>query len=397
MKELPMPYKGMKKLLVAMIITVIAILLFMDKCTTLNLTTADIFRQKSLNDTLSLMAKPQSKHYEIVPLFGDFPVLYDSLKNEFYVSNKQGLAKYDHLGNLMFADDLAHEKYTSVFFFANFTPFVFAEHGVYDFSGNKLIYHKFSEVLNAKNEITDQDFKNIFEKYYQTADLVMYDSDRNIESHKETEPMYFRINDKWVLLFAQKNETRFSHTGSNEMEADTIGQIDFKDFPAKFANKRLMVLKDQKRGIYSTKQVGEKIDDDYLKMYYTQILKEQKLDYQTTDEVKLIAYKKEKYYFTGGYLDLPDWIAPSFINNAYFKLSYRNENIFFKEKAVKYFSDSKSKDDLYLYELPNHLKSKSKIAFLHYALDLGGFADESEDGVDPIIKNAGLYIVKQKK
>lgn len=388
--------KGNKKVIFA-VITTIGILLFVDKCTTYNLTTAEISREKSLNDTLSLMAKPQSEHYEIVPLVGDFPLLYDSLQNEFYVSNKQGLTKYDHLGNLMFSDDLAHEKYTSVFFFANFSPFVFAENGVYDFSGSKLTYHKFSEVLNSTNQINDQDFKNIFEKYYQTADLVIYDSDRNIENHTETEPIYFRINGKWVLLFAQKDETRFSHTGSNEIEADTIGQIDFKDFTAKFANKRLMVLKDEESGIYSTKQVGEKIDDDYLKMYYTQILKEQKFDYQTTDEVKLIAHQKEKYYFTGGYLDLPDWIAPSFINAAYFKLSYRNESLFFKEKAVKYFSDLKCKNNLYLYELPKHLRSKSKIAFLHYALDLGGFADESEDGIDPIIKNAGLYIVKQKK
>ncbi len=389
--------KGNKKSLFAVIIIVFGILLFMDRCTTYNLTTADIFRSKTYNESISLMAKPQSEHYEIVPLKGDFPILYDSISNEFYVSNKHGLTKYDHLGNLMLSNDLAGEKYTSVFYFANFTPFVFAENGVYDFSGSKLIYNKFSEVLNSKNEINDGDFKSLFEKYYQNADLVMYDSDRNIELDRKTQPMYFRIKGKWILLFAQKGETRFTHFGSNEMEADTIGQIDFKNFPAKFSDKRLIVLKNQQNGIYSAKQISEQIDDAYLKTYYTQILKEQKFDYQTTNVVKLVSRKKEEYYFTGSILDLPDWVAPSFINAGYFKLSYRDENLFFKEKAVKYFTDSKCKNDIYLYELPRHLKSKSKIAFLHYALDIGGFADDREDGVDPIIKNKGLYIVKRKK
>ncbi|MEO5910131.1 MAG: hypothetical protein ABIP95_04540 [Pelobium sp.] len=389
--------KGNKKVLITLMITVLVILLFMDRCTTYNLTTADVFRSKSLLESKSLTAQPQSENYEIVPLIGDFPVLYDSVKNEFYLSNKQGLSKYDHLGNLMFSDDLANEKYTSVFDFANYTPYVFAENGVYDFSGSQLIYHKLYEVLNSKNELQDTDFKKTFEKYYQNAELVIYETDRNLEFEQDTKPMYFRIKGKWSLLFSQKGDFRFSHLQNEELETDTIGQIDFKDFPPKFADKRLMVLKDEENGIYATKQIGEIIDDAYLKMYYTQILKEQKFDYKTTDAVELVSRKKEEYYFTGSFIDLPEWVSPSFINTGYFKLSYRNENLFFKEKAVKYFKDSKCKNDLYLYELPKHLRSKSKIAFLHYAINVGGYTNDSTGNVDPIIKNAGLYLVKPKK
>ena len=178
-------------------------------------------------------------------------------------------------------------------------------------------------------------------KYYDEAEMVVYDTDRNFDYLAQNYPMYFKIKNYWILLFSQKGDYRFTHSGSNKLENDTIGQIDFLNFPAKFADKRLIVLKNQKSGIYSTKQIGEKIDDDYLKMYYTQLLKEQKLDYQTSNSIELLSRKKDEYYFTGGFFDFPDWVFPSFINTAYFQVAYNNESLFFKEKAIKYFKDSK--------------------------------------------------------
>ncbi|WP_289659847.1 hypothetical protein [Flavobacterium panacagri] len=342
------------------------------------------------------MEKPQSKNYEILPVTGSFPILFDSISNEYYLSNNQGLTKYNHLGNVIISDDLAKEKYTSVFDFVNFIPYVFAEKGVYDFSGKKLVYTEFSQILNSKNEIKDSDFKILFEKYYKDAEMAVYDTNRNFDYLAENYPMYFKIKNNWILLFSQKGDYRFTHSGSNDAENDTIGQIDFLNFPAKFAGKRLIVLKNQKNGIYSTKQIGEKIDDDYLKMYSTQLLKEQKFNYQSSNSIELLSRKKDEYYFTGSYFDLPEWFSPSFINTAYYQVTYNNENLFFKEKAIKYFKDSKCKNDLYLYELPKHLRTKSKVAFLDYAINIGGYRNDSTDIVEPIIKNGGLYILKPK-
>jgi len=386
----------MKKIIYSLIITTLLVLLFLDRCTTHNISTNDFFKPKSYKNFKSLIEKPQSKNYEILPVIGTFPILYDSIKNDYYVSNYKGLTKYDYLGNIIISDDLEKEKYTSVFDFANFIPYVFAENGVYDFSGKKLVYTKFSQILNTENEIKDADFKILFEKYYDDAEMVVYDTDRNFDYLAQNYPMYFKIKNNWILLFSQKGDYRFTHSGSSLVENDTIGQIDFLNFPAKFADKRLIVLKNQKSGIYSTKQIGEKIDDDYLKMYYTQLLKEQKLDYQSSSSIELLSRKKDEYYFTGSYFDFPDWVSPSFINTAYYQVTYNNEKLFFKEKAIKYFKDSKCKNDLYLYELPKHLRTKSKVAFLDYTIDIGGYMNDSTGIVDPIIKNGGLYILKQK-
>lgn len=388
----------MKKPVIIILVISVLVLLFVDRCTTVNLTTADIFRPSSYNRFKELPEKPQSKSYEIIPAKGTFPILYDSFKNEFYLKNGQGLTKYDALGNLIISNDLNREEYTSMFDFANFVPYVFAKNGVYDYSGKKLFYGKFSQVLNAENELNDQDFKSIFETNYRNADLVVYDTNRNVDSERDCQPIYFKINNDWILLFSQKGDYRFSHQGSNDVENDTIGQIDFLGFPSKFADKRLMVLKDAKSGIYSINQMGkEDISDDYLNTYYTQILKERKWDYQTSDEVQLLSRKKDDYYFTGSPFDLPDWVAPSFMLTGYFKVTYQNENLYFKEKAVKMNSDSKVQNDLHIYELPKQFRAKSKLAFLHYSLNVGGYMNDSTQIVEPIIKNAGLYLIKPKK
>lgn len=386
-----------KSATIVLIISVLA-LLFVDRCTTVNLTTADIFRPESYNHFKELPGHPQSKNYEIVAAKGNFPLLYNISKNEFYLKFGQGLTKYDAFGNIIISNDLSHEEYTSVFDFANFVPYVFAKNGVYDYSGNRLVYSKFSQVLNFQNEINDEDFKSIFESNYRKADLVIYDTNRNIDSERDCFPMYFKINDNWILMFSQKGDFRFSHQGNDKVKNDTIGQIDFLGFPAKLADKRLTVLKDFKNKIYSINLFGkETIDDHYLDTYYTQIMKERKVDYQTNDDVKLLSRKKDEYYSSGNPFSLPNWVSPSFMNTGYFRLTYQNENLYFKEKALKRSGDSGIQNDFYLYELPKKLRSKSKVAFLDYSLNVGGYMNDSTDVVEPIIKNAGLYLIKPKK
>jgi len=387
----------MKKFAVIILIISLLFLLFLDRCTTINVTTADIFRPKSYQYFKELPQKPQSENFEIVPALGTFPILYNSSQNEFYIKHGQGLTKYDSAGNVIISNDLAKEKYTSMFDFANFVPYVFAEKGVYDYSGKRLVYSQFSKIINANNELNNQEFKSIFEDNYRKANLVIYDTDRNIEYGRECFPMYFQSDNQWILMFSQKGDYRFSHQGNSEIKTDTIGQIDFLGFPAKFSNQRLMVLKDFQNGIYSINQIGkERIDDQYLNTYYTQILKEKKLDYQTDDEIKLLSRKKEQYHEMGNPFSLPKWISPSFINTAFFRLTYQKEKLFLKAQAVKYSDNRTVQNDMYLYELPKNLRSKSKLSFLDYALDLGGYMDSTTGESDPIIKNSGLYLIKPK-
>ena len=199
-------------------------------------------------------------------------------------------------------------------------------------------------------------------------------------------------------MFSQKGDYRFSHQQNGDIENDTIGQIDFIGFPAKFSNQRLTVLKDAENGIFSIRQLGmEAISDKYLDTYYTQILKERKEDYQTDDKFKLLCYTKDEYYSSGNYFSLPSWVASSFMLTGFFRLTYRNENLYFKEKALKIGAGATIQNDLSIYELPKKFSTKSKVAFLLYDLNIGGYMNDSTDVVEPMIKNAGLYLVKPKK
>ncbi|WP_292008455.1 hypothetical protein [Chryseobacterium sp.] len=385
------------KILLFLIIGIVCALAFLDRCTTVNITTSDLFRPKSYQYFKELTQSPESQNYEIVKAQGSFPILYDSIKNEFYLKNFKGLTKYDSSGNIIISNDLRNEKFTSAFDFANFIPYVFTDKGVYDFSGKKLIYIAFSKILNAQDEMTEENFVSEFRKQYHGAELVFYDRERNGDDDQRGFPIYFRIKDQWILLFSKKEDFTLKSLSGGEMESDTIGQIDFKNNPAKLSDKRLTLLKDYKNGFYSSQTNGERIDDRYLDRYYTLILKERKLDYQTDTEVEMLSRKKEDYFFTGSILDLPDWVAPSFINTGYFKLSYRQENIYFKAKAVKYFDDMKCENNLFLYELPKKFKKNSDIGFLDYGLNLGGYRNNETGEVDPLIKNTGLYVIRKKR
>ena len=70
------------------------------------------------------------------------------------------------------SNDLAKEKYTSIFDFANFVPYVFAEKGVYDYSGKRLFYSQFSKIINANNELNNQEFKSIFEDNEKALEII---------------------------------------------------------------------------------------------------------------------------------------------------------------------------------------------------------------------------------
>lgn len=361
-----------------------------------NLSTSDFFRPKKYQNANSLLSTIQSENYEIISIEGDFPILFDSIKNEFYIKNKRGLTKINSQGDIILSENLLSEEYTSVYDFANFTPYVFSENIVYDFSGDRLIKSNLDKRLNTNNELTENEFKNTFEKMYQTAEIVIYETDRNIDYNRNCFPIYFKINDKWILLYSKKDDYQFTHSNTQEDYGNIIGQIDYKDFPAKFNHKRLIVLKDIKNGIYSTNLFGEKISDKILNTFFTTILNERKLDYQTNNKSEIISSKKEDYSSARSHWILSDLVFPSFLMTAYFQIDYNDETFFIKGKAIKYYGDQ-IKNGLYLYEIPKKFRKNIPIAFLHYDPGLGSSKIMSTGITTPNAKGVGLYIIKPKK
>ncbi|GGX33552.1 hypothetical protein [Aquimarina muelleri] len=384
----------MKKTTVILIIISLLFLVFFKKCTLINLN----FTTQTFKNPNKLTGKIQSKNYEIVPVEGNFPILFDSIKSEFYLKNYQGLTKIDAEGNILISEDLLTEDYTSVFNFENFIPYVFTKNGVYDFSGEKLIYTDFSIILNSyemSDEMSDDNFKSIFEAHYKNAELVIYESYHNFNYEKDVRPMYFKIDNEWVLLFSQILDDRFSDQIITD-NREIIGRIDYENFSAKFGDKTLIVLKNSKTNTYSLpNHYRFKFDTEYLNDSY-EILNEQKLNYQSNNEIKMVYHKKEGYLSQGRPWNIPDWFLPSFLMTGYFELNYENENLFFKETVVQHFSEINYQNNLYLYELPKKYRKKVKISFLDYNLNIGGTRNDSTGVVDPKIKSVGLYMIKPK-
>ncbi|MDO6492446.1 MULTISPECIES: hypothetical protein [unclassified Cellulophaga] len=333
----------------------------------------------------SSIERVRSKNYEITPIKGTLPILYDTIKNQFYLKNEKGLTKLDNQGNVMFSDDLSNEKsYISTLDYNNFVPFVFTSKGVYDFSGKELIFMPFEEKFNIKSELSNSNFKSIFEENYNSADLVIYGNE--IEDETAQFRIYFRVDKKWILLLSQKGDyNQFRYPETFKKNANTTAQIDYSKFSSKFSNKKLIALKDNQRGLYSAKE-----RDRNLNNYSTVVLKESKLDYKTTNELKMVAIKNKSYY------GLPAWMNHTFFKLAYFELNYENEQLFFKGNTFKYnlVSNEITNKDFYLFELPKNMRDKTKVAFLDIKKYTGVEVDPRTNYLEPQIENTGIFIIK---
>lgn len=349
-----------KKVMWLLIVLVIVVVLFMDRCTPIDISTADIFRSNRVIASPSFNDSMVYDTYEIVPVQGSLPILYDSISSVFYVRNGNGLTKIDSQGKVLLSDSLAHEKITSVFHFDNFIPFVFTNKGVYDFSAEQVKYQDIAEVYNESNDLCETAFKTLFQQLYSNSEMVVYEHD-NLVDHAERYPMYFYTNSQWILVYAQEGEYRFSHLNYGSLEKTIIGQIDFENFPAKFNNRKLIVLKDEKQKIYATRLLS---DDDYYDTYHTQILEDRDLNYKTDNSLDVVSYKKIDYYYTGGYFTLPKWVRPSFLVEAYYKLSYEGETLYFNSKTIKYNGDRTVKENVNFFQTPKIKGYEQKIAFL---------------------------------
>lgn len=344
-----------------LVVLIIAIVLFIDRCTPVNISTSDIFRSNRTNNSQSFNGPMLYDGYEIVPVQGDLPILFDSINRIFYVRNGNGLTKIDSQGKVLISDPLTHEEVTSAFNFNNYLPFVFTNKGIYDFSTEQVEYQNIVKVYNEGNDLSDTAFKTLFERLYANSEMVIYEND-NLGIESERYPMYFYLNNQWKVLYSQAGEYRFSHLNYGNLEKTIIGQIDFENFPAKLNNRKLIVLKDDKQKVYTTGLDPK--DDNFFDTYFTQILQERELNYQSDNTLDVISYKKLDYHFTGSYYKLPKWISPSFTVDAYYKLSYQGKSFYFNSKTVKYSGHRAVHEKINFFQTPKIKGYKPKIAFL---------------------------------
>lgn len=348
-----------KKEMITIGITIILIIAFLDRCTPVNISTNDIFRSGKLKQSVTLENGIVFGQYEIIQIKGTLPILYDSTSSCFYLKNDNGLAKINASGEVVIDNALTNEKITSTIDFLNYLPYVFTRGGVYDFSGDETAFIPFSQIDNVDQNMPDDEFKSRFEKLYHDAAMVVYENNKMLND-ADGYPMFFKVGDQWQLLFTQKGEYRFSFNNYTAFDKQIIGQADFQNFPSKLNGRKLIVLKDRTKKQYTT--THEPKNDVYFDTYYTEILRERKLDYHSDNTLKIISYKKLGYYSVGNPFDLPDWTMATFHVHAYYQLCYDGAQAFFHTNTFKYRGGIQN--DFTLFEIPKHMRKQSKVAFI---------------------------------
>jgi hypothetical protein len=351
--------KTRNKIFIFPLIIFVTIIIFTKQCTPVNISIGKILKSRDYSKYKSLKDVPNSKNYEIIPIDADFPIFYDSIQNVFYLTKdySSGLCRIDGQGNIIYRDSLLGKEDNSLMDFENHSYFVFTKKGVYDYSQKNIKLEKMDTVINKDQNVNEGEWDEIFEDLYKHAKIVIYESDRLGFEKCECSPIYFKMKDRWILLYTRGYESRL--TSMNMDLNSTYGKVNFTKFPAKFP--KLILLKDSYSNVYSSRNLE---DDKYFKTYFSITLDEEKLDYEEGTNINMDFYEKDDYYSLGNPFDLPRWMLSTYIGTAYYSVQLKNENVYIKEKEIKYKGNVKN--NFSCFEVPSKFKNRAKVNFLYY-------------------------------
>jgi len=338
------------------------VLLFLDKCTSRNIST--MFNSSEFYKYPELAENPSSASYEIRRISQDIytTVTYDSAHRFFIVSVRDSLLKLDAGGRELYHLELPDVK------LERYSYYAMDSSGVYDFSETNLNHQPIKQVLNLDQKMNAQDWQHHFDDFYQRAEVVIYGTNN---FYQDLEPIYFKIKNEWTVLILKQYDDRWD-------DFDQISGVKFKGYPAKFNS--MYLLKDQKKGEYTDL---ERTSDSYLKTYYTVKIKESELKYPVDRTPVLLSYKKEGVQSYAAYISLP----VSWSIKAGYELLVGQEKIRFKVDAVQDVGFSKPIESyLTQYQVPEVFATQTDVSFLKYAFPSNG----------PESINNGLYILSKK-
>jgi hypothetical protein len=348
-------------------LTILAVILFLDKCTSLNvfnaLNTVDYTRFPDLKNGA------RSKNYEIRRISKDSykNIRYDPVGNYFLIEGNFEISKIDAYGTEVFKLD---NKANKEMYFPRFTSYVFDSTGVYDLSAAKIKKQLFSKMINLKQELTDEAWQRIFDAYYKRADVVVFAS---TDMYKKGNPIFIRVNSEWILLITTEHETRIEET-------EYIAGIRFKGYTAK--HNHLYLLKDVERQSYSD---FEGTTEDFLQSFNGINLAERNMRYPAGREIKRIAFKKIGVDGEIAYTPIPvSWHCTTAQS-----ITIDKEELKFKAVGIKALSlFTKIDSRIWWYSVPEKYLNKTSVTFMIYSFPSNVKAGEA---------NNGLYIVRKIK
>jgi len=347
-----------------MILGCFLLLVFIQKCTPINITSASLFKKKEYENYNYLKDGVNSENFKIERISenGYNLIGYDEIGNYFIVYGDEKITKINNVGEEQFKiDRLGNVSY------ANFGSYVFTDSEIYDLTQEKIKVTPLNKIIDFSNkELNKEGFFKLMETYYNKASHVVYAF--NTKNYK----VYLKIENEWLGIYI----SRFKSSGINFYPTGEI----VKKYPEKF--KKLLFLKNTVDNVYSTRSSGNEgfssVPDSVI------LTDEMNLEYPKYKEIKTSFYQKDNTYGTIAYTSIP----VSFIGTSYLKLEINKEVFKFKEKGIKRIGVlSSPKHYLSYYVLPKRYTNKSKVSFLKlfYPTNIGASGSK------------GLYIIRPKK
>lgn len=342
-------------------IVVLFIVFFLQKCTTVNITTSNFLKKSTTKKYPYLEEEPSSESYILERLMGSFtPMITYDASNNYYLLQfaREKFEKRDAKGRLMFS--LAYKKDMD---YADFSGFVFSEEGVYDFRKKDIFLESFKEIMNKNQEMDDEEWKSLYETFYKKATTVVYGE--TFSYPDKGFKMYFLIDNEWICLFTPKNRRHYIRGGIAHQDRDL--------FPAKYET--LVLLKDERNNIFSN-TVDE--DDTHSKAGNDHYTKE----YTSRLNIDIVSTWKSGHAETMGLLPIPT----AYDELVYYKLNINSEHIKFKESAMNYILGERE-TYINIYQVPDDYIKNTEVYFLEYKY-LSNLHNN---------RSKGMYIIKNKK
>jgi len=342
-----------KRKMIFLGIAILVALLFVDQCTSVNLSSA-LMMKREFKEYKYLKDGVASENYEIarVSVNPYLTLTYDMDNNFFLLDDIDGIKKIDAKGNEKM---YVQQRNVDLPFR---TPYAFNDNLVFDFTKETMEPMPFQEIVFPE-ERTEDEWLILFESYYNKSSVVVY-GDELVDQEHDFDPIYMKIGENWILMYLHS----FFYFQKDEIDRNTFDQ---------YAQKchELILLKDMEKKVHSGWITRQDYGKEQVENHFS----------YSSQAIKTLAFQKDFIYETIVYTPIPIVIA----GTGYYRLMKGGESLRFKENGLKNVF-AKTNSYLYHFLVPTKFEEKCEVSFLK----LGYPSNINESG------SKGWYVVRRK-
>lgn len=334
------------------------LLILLERCSTLNITSPEFLRPEGLADAPLLKELSGTASHAVAHIGNPYypSITYDP-QGDFFIVAGRDITKFDGAGRETFS--ITADAGSQLL---PFSHFIVTPEAVYDLSRTEPVPEPVVQVVNGNKDTTFtlDSWQKLYADAYARADTVL-PADYFADHRKQ--PSFMRIDGQWTLFYTSSSNV--------DIEVDRDLGVTIEGFPAKMD--RTILLRDPVRGQYAAN--SDVVRDGVI------ALPEDALSYRLPGRLRTLRF--DKTYVSEHVVYTP--IPLSLAGPAWYRLSIGDEAMTFRETAVRpVFGRLESK--LRWFVLPEPYGAETAVSFLAFR-PLNNMDTEGSDG---------LYIIRPR-